>query len=260
MITSFTSNQPSICKRLAIIMPAYNAGKTLDHVFSRIPSAIRPHIAHYIVVDDGSTDNTSEVLTRLQQNIAGLVVLKHPENRGYGAAEKTLLRYAAGTEVDIIILLHADGQYAPEEIPRLLEPFETDGAHMVQGSRMMRGRTALKGGMPHYKYLANRFLTALENRVFEMKMAEYHSGYMLYSQQALRLIPFERLGDTFCFDQEMLVMAKIKGLKIVEVPIPTHYGDEVSHLRPIRYGLNVLSLVRAYKRGHYHTLTRETIS
>jgi hypothetical protein len=109
--------------------------------------------------------------------------------------------------------------------------------------------------MPLYKYVANRLLTAIENQAFGLKMAEYHSGYMLYSQQALIAIPFERLADTFVFDQEMIIMAKIKGLKIIELPIPTRYGDEVSHLKPIRYGLNVLSLIWAYQRGYYHALS-----
>lgn len=244
----------SINKKLAIVMPAYNAGKTIEHVFARIPAAVHPHVVHYIVVNDGSTDDTAEALARLQQRLANLVVLDHKVNRGYGVAEKTLLQYAAGTEAEIIVLLHADGQYAPEEIPRLVEPFDKQHADVVQGSRMMHGRAALHGGMPLYKYVANRFLTAVENLAFGLRMAEYHSGYMLYSQRALHAVPFEKLSDNFCFDQEMLVMAKIKGLKIVQLPIPTHYGDEVSHLKPIRYGLNVLSLVWSYKRGYYHAL------
>lgn len=108
--------------------------------------------------------------------------------------------------------------------------------------------------MPRYKYVSNRCLTSIENLAFGLNLAEYHSGYMLYSKRALQTIPFEKLGNTFCFDQEMLIMAKVKGLKIVQRPIPTHYGDEISHLKPIRYGLNVLALVWAYQRGYYHAL------
>jgi glycosyltransferase involved in cell wall biosynthesis len=249
-----SSSRPLSYKKLAIIIPAYNAGKTIEGVFARIPSVLNPHILHYVVVNDGSTDDTAEALARLQQRFAKLVVLDHKVNKGYGVAEKTLLRYVANTKADIIVLLHADGQYAPEEIPRLVEPFAKENADIVQGSRMMNGRTALQGGMPLYKYVANRFLTAVENISFGLRMAEYHSGYMLYAQRAIHAIPFEKLADNFCFDQEMLVMAKIKGLKIVQLPIPTHYGDEISHLKPVRYGLNVLSLVWAYKRGYYHAL------
>jgi len=235
-------------------MPAYNAEKTIERVFARIPPAVQHQVVHYIVVNDGSTDDTAAALGRLQQHFPRLVVLDHGVNRGYGVAEKTLLRYAAGTEAEVIVLLHADGQYTPEEIPRLVEPFDTEQADIVQGSRMMEGRAALRGGMPLYKYVANRALTAIENLAFGLRMAEYHSGYMLYSQRALRTIPFEKLSDNFCFDQEMLIMAKVKGLKIVQRPIPTHYGDEVSHLKPVRYGLHVLALVWAYQRGHYHAL------
>jgi glycosyltransferase involved in cell wall biosynthesis len=247
------TTQPVITKKLAIVIPAYNAGKTIERVFARIPAVVHPSVLHYIVVNDGSTDDTAEALTRLQQHSLNMVILNHQRNRGYGVAEKTLLRYAAGTSAEIIVLLHADGQYAPEEIPRLIEPFEKASADIVQGSRLLGGG-ALQGGMPLYKYGANRFLTTIENYAFGMKMAEYHSGYMLYSKRVLQEIPFEKLSDTFVFDQEMLLMAKIKGLKIVQLPIPTHYGDEVSHLKPIRYGLNVLSVVWAYKRGHYHAL------
>jgi glycosyltransferase involved in cell wall biosynthesis len=247
-------SQLSIRGKLAIVMPAYNAGLTIERVFARIPRDVHRRVLHYIVVNDGSTDTTAEALARLRGSYANLIVLDHGINRGYGAAEKTLLRYAAGTEAEIIILLHADGQYAPEELPRLIQPFETEKADIVQGSRMMEGRAALGGGMPLYKYIANRALSAIENVAFSMHMAEYHSGYMLYSRQALRTIPFEKLSENFCFDHEMLIMANIKGLKIVQSAIPTHYGDEVSHLKPIRYGLNVLSLVWAYKRGYYHSL------
>ena len=242
-------------RRLVIIMPAYNAGKTIERVFDRIPQEIHPRITEYVVVNDGSKDDTAAALARLKQRFGNLVILDHGTNKGYGVAEKNLLKYALRTDADIAVLLHSDGQYAPEEIPRLIQPFEREDADIVQGSRMMGDRRrALEGGMPFYKYAANRFLTAVENRAFGLDMAEYHSGYMLYSKRALQRIPFEKLGENFCFDQEMLIMAKIKGLKIVQLPIPTHYGDEISHLKPIRYGLNVLSLVMAYKRGYYHAL------
>jgi glycosyltransferase involved in cell wall biosynthesis len=243
-----------IRKKLAIVIPAYNAGKTIEQVFARIPPAVHPHVVHYIVVNDGSTDDTADVLQRLLPRFPNLVILDHGVNRGYGVAEKTLLRYAARTEAEVVILLHADGQYAPEQIPHLVEPFDTEQADIVQGSRMMQGRAALRGGMPLYKYVANRTLTAIENLTFGLHLAEYHSGYMLYSQRALHTIPFEKLSDNFCFDQEMLIMSRVKGLKIVQRPIPTHYGDEVSHLRPVRYGLNVLMLVWTYMQGYYHTL------
>jgi len=240
--------------KLAIVVPAYNASKTIERVFARIPPAIQHQIVTYIVVNDGSTDNTAAVLSRLLQGYPNVLTLHHDVNKGYGAAEKTLLRCAVETDADVVVLLHADDQYAPEELPQLIEPFASGEADIVQGSRMMEGRAARRGGMPRYKYVANRGLTAIENMTFGLQMAEYHSGYMLYAKRALREIPFEKLSDSFCFDQEMLIMAKVKGLKIVQRPIPTYYGDEISHLKPIRYGLHVLSLVLAYKRGYYHAL------
>ena len=247
--------QSSEKPKVVVVMPAYNAGRTIERVFERIPREVHSRVTDYVVVNDGSTDDTADAVARLQHRFPKLVVLDHKTNKGYGVAEKTLLKYALSTDADIAVLLHSDGQYAPEEIPRLIEPFEREDADIVQGSRMMGDRRrALQGGMPFYKYLANRLLTAVENRAFGLDMAEYHSGYMLYSKRALQSIPFNKLGDNFCFDQEMLVMAKVKGLKIVQLPIPTHYGDEISHLKPIRYGFNVLSLITAYKRGHYDRL------
>lgn len=234
-------------------MPAYNAGKTIEQVFTRIPEEARNKISRYVVVDDGSTDNTLEVLGRLNQQFSNLVVLQHKKNMGYGAAEKTLLSYALEHEADIVILLHADGQYAPEKIPELIVPLETGQADIVQGSRMLGGG-ARQGGMPLYKYAANKTLTWIENLAFGLSMAEYHSGYMLYHRRALDSIDFNKLSGSFDFDLEMIVSAKVLGLRIKEMDIPTRYGDEVSHLNPIKYGVDVLKVVYRYRRGYYHDL------
>jgi glycosyltransferase involved in cell wall biosynthesis len=240
-------------KNIFIIMPAYNAGKTIERVFARIPAEAKQRITRYVVVNDGSSDDTEAALDRMKRDYPDLVILRHEKNRGYGAAEKTLLGYAVKEGAELAILLHSDGQYSPEKIPDLLKPFELDRADIVQGSRLL-GKGALKGGMPFYKFIANKTLTFIENRTFGMKMAEYHSGYMLYSRKALLEIPFQRLSDSFDFDLEMLVMAKIKGLRIVELPIPTIYADEVSHLDPVKYGFAVLAVVRKYFKGEYHRL------
>ena len=234
-------------------MPAYNAGATIEKVFSRIPEEVKQKIHSYVVVNDGSTDNTEEALARLSNQHSNLTTLRHEINRGYGAAEKTLLNYAVKAGADVAILLHSDGQYSPEKISDLLKPLDEDKADLVQGSRML-GNGALQGGMPLYKFVANKCLTAIENWAFGMKMAEYHSGYMIYSRKALLEIPFNKLSNSFHFDLEMIVMAKVKGLRIVEIPIPTIYADEISHLNPIRYGLDVLSVVKAYKHGKYHCI------
>src|ERR1019366_3434644 len=173
-----------------ILMPAYNAASTIEKVFDRIPAAARERIRRYVVVDDGSTDDTAAALARLRAQFPSLVTLAHAVNRGYGAAEKTLLAYA-------------------------LE----QGADVVQGSRMLGG-SALKGRMPLYKFVANKVLTAIENWAFGLNLAEYHSGYMLYSRKTIASIPFRRLSDSFDFDLEMIVMAHIKGLRIQEIAIP----------------------------------------
>ncbi len=236
-----------------VVMPAYNAGATIEKVFDRIPPEIKTRIERYVVVNDGSTDDTQEAIERLSQRYTNLIPLSHDKNRGYGAAEKTLLNCALQEGAEVAILLHSDGQYSPEKIPDLLEPIDNDRADLVQGSRMLGGG-ALKGGMPLYKFVANKCLTAIENWTFGLKMAEYHSGYMVYSRRTLQEIPFNKLSDSFDFDLEMIIMSKIKGLRIAEVAIPTIYADEVSHLKPIQYGLDVLSRVWAFKRGKYHAL------
>jgi glycosyltransferase involved in cell wall biosynthesis len=206
-----------------------------------------------VVVNDGSTDDTDQAVERLRRTLPGLVALRHPENRGYGAAEKTLLDYAVTEGAGAVVLLHADGQYSPEKIPELLEPFDRDEADIVQGSRMV-GRGALRGGMPVYKFVANKALTTLANRAFGMRLSEYYSGYMAYHRRALATIPYGKLGDSFHFDLEMLVMARVKGLRIRQVPIPTIYADEESHLNPIKYGLDVLQVIAGYRAGRYHRL------
>lgn len=240
-------------REVFIIMPAYNAGGTIERVFERIPPDAKTRITRYVVVDDGSTDDTQAALARLKGRYPNLVALRHDRNRGYGAAEKTLLDYAVEGGAEVAILLHSDGQYSPERIPEVLEPFDRGDADIVQGSRMLKAG-ALRGGMPLYKFLANKALTAVANRALGLSMAEYFSGYMAYTRSALLAIPYHRLANTFQFDMQMLVMARVKKLRVTEIPIPTIYADEVSHLRPVRYGLEVLSILRDYRRGRYHAL------
>jgi glycosyltransferase involved in cell wall biosynthesis len=236
-----------------VLMPAYNAGATIEQVFARVPAEARQRIRRYVVVNDGSTDDTAAALARLLNEFSNLVVLTHSTNMGYGEAEKTLLRYALREGADVGIVLHSDGQYSPEKIVELLDPFDRDAADLVQGSRVLGGG-ALRGGMPLYKFIANKTLTAIENWAFGMNLAEYHSGYMLYSRKALETISFGKLSGSFDFDLEMIVLARVKGLRIAEIPIPTIYAGEKSHLNPIRYGLDVLSVVWDYKRGKYHAI------
>jgi len=240
-------------EKVAVLMPAYNAAATIEKVFARIPAEARRRVRRYVVVNDGSTDETAAVLERLRRREPDLVVLSHERNRGYGYAEKTLLRYALLENVEVGIILHSDGQYSPERIVELLGPFDRGEADLVQGSRMLGGG-ARRGGMPLYKFVANKVLTAIENQAFGMNLAEFHSGYMLYSRKAMETIPFEKLSGSFDFDLEMLVLAHVKGLRIAEIAIPTICAGEKSHLNPIRYGCDVLSVVRNYRRGTYHAM------
>jgi len=239
--------------RTAIITPAYNAARTLGSIYERIPAQAWAQIQRIFVVDDGSTDNTWAVIQQLAEKYDILQPLRHEVNRGYGGAEKTLLDAALADEAEIVVMLHADGQYSPEKILDLLNPFQHGDAGMVQGSRMLAGG-ALKGGMPFYKYIANKCLTAVENLVLGLRLAEYHSGYMLYHRRALEAIPYHQLSDSFDFDMEMIVMSRVLNLRLVEVAIPTIYADEVSYLNPVKYGLDILSVLWRYKRGDYHRL------
>ena len=248
-----TQTASRMVKNVFILMPAYNAAGTIEKVFERIPAEARDRIRQFVVVNDGSTDATEDALARLRARFPSLVTLTHTVNKGYGAAEKTLLTYALEHEADVGIVLHSDGQYSPESIPELLRPFDDDSADIVQGSRMLGGG-ALKGRMALYKFVANKALTGIENWAFGLKLAEYHSGYMLYSMKAIASIPFLKLSSSFDFDLEMIVMARTRDLRIVEVAIPTIYAGEVSHLNPIDYGMRVLRIVRDYKLGKYHRL------
>lgn len=237
--------------RLIIAIPAYNAAKTIEGVFARMPAAIRDWCECYIVVDDGSKDDTAAVVRRLMQADPKIRLIAHPQNRGYGGAAKTGLSAARDAGADLVAWVHSDGQYAPEMLPALLAPLEAGTADMVQGSRM-RGGGALAGGMPLYKYVANKLLSLVENLAFGMRLAEFHSGYMLYHRRCLERIPFEGFNTrNFIFDQEMMIVGHSLGLRIRDIAIPTRYGDEVSHLKVIPYGLAVLGMIARFYRGDY---------
>ena len=237
-------------KKIFIVMPAYKAEKTLKSVFERIPQEVYDKGITSVIINDGSPDGTGDVIDEVAKQWPDIHRIDHEVNRGYAQAQKTGFSYALEHGADIAALLHADGQYAPELLPQLLAPLENDEADVVQGSRMLGGG-ALKGGMPFYKYVANKALTTVENIAFGLKMSEYHSGYMLYSRKTLEAIPFHRLSDTFHFDGEMLLMAGKRKLRVKQVAIPTHYGEEESHLKPIEYGMDVLKVIWKNFRGGY---------
>lgn len=236
----------------AIIIPSYKAAHTLPSVLERIPTAFWEN-GVAIIVNDCSPDDTGKVADSLKEKWPGLIVEHHAKNQGYGGAQKTGLLRGLKEGAEAFAVVHADGQYAPEIVLDLLTPIIQGEADIVQGSRMLSGG-ALEGGMPITRYVSNRGLTLLENLVFGTNMAEFHSGYMLYSKRLLVNVPFEKLQNNYNFDAEMIVLASILDIRCHEMSIPTRYDDEISSLNPIPYGLNVLKMVGRYILGHYHKM------
>jgi len=236
--------------RLVVVVPAYNAARHLSGVIARLAAAAPPGLDRAVVVDDGSTDDTGAVAEALARTTPWLTVIRRPRNGGYGAAMKDGLRAARARGAAIAASVHADGQYSPEVLGDLIRTLEARGLDLLQGSRIAGGQ-ARAGHMPLYKYVGNWALGQLERRVFGLPLTDFHSGYLIYGRKALEALPLERLSDSFDFDIEAIASARARGLAVSEAPIPTHYGDEISYLNPITYGLRVLRVMWRYKRGHY---------
>jgi glycosyltransferase involved in cell wall biosynthesis len=231
-----------------VVVPAYQAERHVRGVLQRVLAVPGFAVSKVVVVDDGSTDATREEVLALRDPRVELV--RRPVNGGYGAAMKDGLALAARFGADVVACVHADGQYSPESLPMLAAELAARRLDVLQGSRIASG-TALSGGMPLYKYAANAVLNRLENRALGLRMTDYHSGYLLYGRLALEAIPFARLSNSFDFDLEVIAAARAQGLSVGEAPVPTHYGDEVSHLNPITYGLRVLRVLWRYRTGRY---------
>ena len=236
--------------RVGIFIMAYEAVRTLIAAYERIPVHLKKDAAEIYIIDDASEDNTFWAGTgyKLLHNIPNLNVYRNPRNLGYGGNQKKGLRHAIEKGYDIVVVLHGDVQYAPERIPDLIQPILEGQADMAFGSRMTDH--PLQGGMPLYKFLGNKFLTAIENWALGMNLSEYHSGFRAYSCAALNKVRFERCTDGFHFDTEILIQFKDKGLRIAEIPIPTHYGPEshqVGFGTSVRYGLGILVSLLEYR-------------
>jgi len=232
---------PARTRKVCVVMPAYNAEKTLERTYRDLPL---DWVDDIILVDDASRDRTVEISRSL-----GLHTLVHPRNRGYGGNQKTCYREALARGADIVVMVHPDHQYDPSYIPGLVNPLLAGECDAVFGSRMLGGRP-LEGGMPKWKYLANIFLTAIANATFYAYLSEYHSGLRAYSRRFLETVDLEANSDNFVFDTEIIAQGVWKGMRIQEIPIATRYFDEASQIgfqRSVRYGFSVLGVLARYK-------------
>jgi SAM-dependent methyltransferase len=239
---------------VTLVLPAYNATRTIPGVVAEIPVDAADRA---LLVDDDSHDDTTRVALA-----HGLDVIRHPHNRGYGGSQKTGYARALLDGADVIVMVHADGQYAPGLVPEMVAPILEGRADMVIGSRMLRDR-AIAGGMPRWKWLGNRLLTGIENRAFGVSLSEYHTGYRAFSAELLRSIPFLRNSDDFVFDQQIFAQVLARGARVVEVPIPTRYFLEASSVdlpTSIRYGVQTLGVLGRFvidrRRGRWPLLRR----
>ncbi|HYQ88735.1 MAG TPA: glycosyltransferase family 2 protein [Candidatus Binatia bacterium] len=228
-------------KRIAVVLPAYNAAKTLRQTYEELPHEI---VDHVILVDDASQDETTELARQL-----GIETFAHPRNLGYGGNQKTCYREALRAGADVVIMVHPDYQYTPALVTAMASMVAKGIYDTVLGSRML-GTSALKGGMPRYKYVANRILTLVENIALQRKLSEYHTGYRAFSRRVLESLPLEENSNDFVFDNEMLAQIVAFDFKIGEVSCPTLYFGEassISFLRAVRYGLGVLRVCAEYR-------------
>ncbi len=226
--------------KIVIVLPAYNAAKTLDRTLAEIPPEYKKHV---ILVDDASKDDTVEIAKSF-----GLIVFEHPYNRGYGGNQKTCYRESLKLDADIVVMLHPDHQYDAAMVPHLIRPLINKEADAVFGSRMLGG-CPLEGGMPYWKYFANVILTAMANIVFRRYLTEIHSGFRAYSRKYLETVRLDENSDDFIFDTEIIAQGMANNLTFQEVPIVTRYFPEASSInfgRSIVYGFGILGVLIKY--------------
>lgn len=227
-------------KKIVVVLPAYNAAKTLETTYREIPLDI---VDEVVLVDDASFDDTTAVARKL-----GITTIIHERNQGYGGNQKTCYREALRLNADIIVMVHPDYQYSPRLIASLAGMVASGHYDIALGSRIIGGGT-LDGGMPRYKYIANRLLTLVQNLCLGAKLSEYHTGFRAFSADILRALPLEENSDDFVFDNELLVQALYFGYRIGEISCPTRYMEEASSinfLRSVRYGLGVLAVTAKF--------------
>ena len=232
--------------KVVVVMPAYNAEKTLRMTYADLPHEL---VDMVILVDDGSSDETVRVARELK-----LEVFVHNRNYGYGANQKTCYREALRAGADIVVMVHPDYQYDPTLLPEIIKPIEDGTADVVFGSRLLYGN-AMRQGMPWWKYVGNRFLTQVENWVFGLGLAEYHTGYRAYRREVLEAVNVEMNSDKFVFDQEIVAQLVDVGARFAEVPVPTRYFPQASSCSltaSCRYGLSILAVLGRYLLHESH--------
>jgi len=233
-----------------VVMPAYNAEKTLVHTYKDIPKKL---VQKIILVDDGSHDRTVKLARKL-----GIDVVVHPQNRGYGGNQKTCYTEALSQGAKIVVMVHPDYQYDASLIPNLIEPIVNKRFDIMLGSRIRTREESLRGGMPLYKYLGNRFLTVIENIILGQNLSEYHTGLRAFRKEVLQKLPFHKCSDDFVFDQQILISAIKEGFRIGEISVPVRYFPDASSInfkRSVKYGVStlislflyVINLLKIYK-------------
>ncbi|HEY7089922.1 MAG TPA: glycosyltransferase family 2 protein [Tepidisphaeraceae bacterium] len=234
---------PMSSPRIGILVVAYNAESTLRSTLQRIPAAIMSKIEEIFVFDDASSDATQDVGQQLKSeefHEGKLSIFRNEQNLMYGGNQRRGYQYAISRGLDIVVLLHGDGQYAPEVMQDLLTPLEDGKADMVMGSRMLVPGAARNGNMPLYKFVGNKVLTWAENRLAGTSLSEFHSGYRAYSVHAMRRIPLDSMTTNWHFDTQIILEFLKRGYRIAEVPIPTYYGDEICRVNGIPYAMHCI--------------------
>jgi glycosyltransferase involved in cell wall biosynthesis len=227
--------------KIGILVVAYNAESTIESTLSRIPEAFVSEIHSILISDDKSKDLTSARATNFADSSRlPIQVVSQPINLGYGGNQKFGYSWAIQNHWDIVVLLHADGQYAPEFIPQIVKPLLENKADAVFGSRMLNKRNALIGGMPKYKWVGNQILTFLQNKLTNQNFSEWHSGYRAYTVEALLKLNLGKLSNGFRFDTQIILELLAAKQRITEIPIPTYYGDEISHVNGLEYAREII--------------------
>ncbi|MBI1845934.1 MAG: glycosyltransferase family 2 protein [Candidatus Rokubacteria bacterium] len=232
--------KPMIAPKVVVVMPAYNAGRTLKMTYEELP---KDAVNLVILVDDGSTDTTLDIARDL-----GLEIFVHNRNYGYGANQKTCYAEALRAGADIVVMVHPDYQYDPTLVPAIIDPIVRGEADVVLGSRLKTG-SALRQGMPWWKYVSNRFLSGVENRAFGLALSEYHTGYRAFRREVLETVNFQLNSDGFIFDQQIIAQVVAARFRIDEIAVPTRYFPEASSASLVDssvYGLRILGLVARY--------------